>query len=178
MKHVVNIIFAFIVLSAVIVAGVGSYRSHQFSMGTESHTYYDEEVVLICTPREWVPPETVPEIHLSSYETYTQEEIWLLSQLAMAEARGEDAVGQALVIRTVLNRCEKTGRSIEEVIYARGQFATGTIGNYEPNENNLEAIRMVIYEDWDESEGCIYFNAHGYSLGKPLFKHGGHYFSK
>ena len=178
MKHVVNIAFALIVLSAVIVAGVGSYRSHQFSMGTESHTYYDEEVVLICTPREWVPPETVPEIHLSSYETYTQEEIWLLSQLAMAEARGEDAVGQALVIRTVLNRCEKTGRSIEEVIYARGQFATGTIGNYEPNENNLEAIRMVIYEDWDESEGCIYFNADGYSLGKPLFKHGGHYFSK
>ena len=178
MKHVVNIIFAFIVLSVVIVAGVGSYRSHQFSMGTESHTYYDEEVILICTPREWVPPETVPEIHLSTYQTYTQEEIWLLSQLAMAEARGEDAVGQALVIRTVLNRCEKTGRSIEEVIYARGQFATGTIGNYEPNENNLEAIRMVIYEDWDESEGCIYFNAHGYSLGKPLFKHGGHYFSK
>ena len=178
MKRIAEIVASLIVLICTAIAGYGSLKYHNQPMTTESHTYYAEDVIITCTPREWVPPETVPEIHLASYQLYTQEEIYLLSQLAMAEARGEDAIGQALVIRTVLNRCERTGKSIEEVIYARGQFATASIGTYEPNANNLQAVRMVIYEDWDESDGCIYFNAEGYSIGTPLFKHGGHYFSK
>ena len=178
MKHLLNILFVFITTAAVIAAAIGSLKSHSFSMTTESHIYYAEDVVLTRHDRQWTPPATVPEIRLSSYQTFTNEEIYLLSQLAMAESRGEDAIGQALVIRTVLNRCEKYGKSIEEVIYARGQFATGTIGTYEPNENNLKAIRMVIYEDWDESEGCLYFSADGYNGPEPLFVHQHHYFSK
>lgn len=178
MKHILNILFTIIIMIVTAIACIGSYKSHHHPMTTESHIYYDEDVVLICTPREWVPPQTVPEIHLCTYETYTPDEIWLLAQLAMEEARGEDAIGQALVIRTVLNRCEKNGKSIEETIYARGQFSTSGIGAYTPNENCLEAIRMVIYEDWDESQGCLYFSADGYNGKEHLFKHGGHYFSR
>ena len=172
--RILNILFTILVFSLVAIAGIGSYKSQYPKMTTESHIYYSEEVVIEKTPNVIV---RVPEVRLATFRSYTEEELYLLSQLAMAEARGEDAVGQALVMRTVLNRCEKNGRTIKENIYASGQFATSTIGRYEPNENNCKAIRMIL-EGWDESEGCIYFNAEGYSYGEPLFTHGGHYFSK
>ena len=178
MKHILNILLSIVIMICTAIACIGSYKSHHHPMTTESHIYYDEEVVLICTPHEWNPPAEIPEIHFSTFETYTPDEIWLLAQLAMEESRGEDAIGQALVIRTVLNRCEKYDRSIEEIIYATGQFSTHGIGTYTPNENCLEAIRMVIYEDWDESNGCLYFSANGYNGKEHLFKHGGHYFSR
>ena len=170
MKH----LFTILVFSMVAIAGIESYKSQYPKMTTESHIYYSEEIVIEETPNVIV---RVPEVRLATFRSYTEEELYLLSQLAMAESRGEDAVGQALVMRTVLNRCEKNGRTIKENIYAPGQFATASIGTYEPNENNLKAIRMIL-EGWDESEGCIYFNAKGYSYGEPLFTHGGHFFSR
>ena len=169
-----NILFTILVFSMVAIVGIGSYKSQVPKMTTESHIYYSEEIVIEQTPNVIV---RVPEVRLATFRSYTEEELYLLSQLAMAESRGEDAVGQALVMRTVLNRCERNGRTIKENIYAPGQFATASIGTYEPNENNRKAIRMIL-EGWDESEGCIYFNAKGYSYGEPLFTHGGHYFSK
>ena len=133
----------------------------------------DEEVIY-CFPEE---EYKVPVIHLSSYYSLSFEEMDLLQQLAMVEARGEDAIGQALVMRVVINRAMKHNKSIEEIIYAQGQFSTYGIGSYTPNENNNEAIGLIV-DGWDESEGALYFCADGYNGKEPLFQYGGHYFSK
>lgn len=119
----------------------------------------------------------VPIIRRSSYYSLTFEEMDLLQQLAMIEARGEDAKGQALVMRVVINRAIKWNKSIEEIIYATGQFSTYGMGSHTPNENNNEAIGLIV-DGWDESEGALYFCADGYNGKEPLFQYGGHYFSK
>lgn len=119
----------------------------------------------------------VPIIRMCVYYPLTFREMDLLQQLAMEEARGEDAKGQALVMRVVINRAIKWNKSIEEIIYATGQFSTYGIGSYVPNEANNEAIGMIV-DGWDESEGALYFCADGYNGKEPLFKYGGHYFSK
>lgn len=119
----------------------------------------------------------VPIIRMCVYYPLTFREMDLLQQLGMEEARGEDAKGQALVMRVVINRAIKWNKSIEEIIYATGQFSTYGIGSYVPNEANNEAIGMII-DGWDESEGALYFCADGYNGKEPLFQYGGHYFSK
>lgn len=119
----------------------------------------------------------VPYIRRSTYVNLTFEEMDLLQQIAMCEARGEDAKGQALVMRVVINRSRKTGKSIYDTIYARGQFATSGMGSYIPNEANNEAIGLIT-DGWDESRGALFFSADGYNGKEPLFKHGNHYFSK
>jgi len=133
----------------------------------------DEEIIYYFAEEGY----KVPVIRLSFYYSLTFKEMDLLQQLAMEEARGEDAKGQALVMRVVINRAIKWNKSIEEIIYATGQFSTYGIGSYVPNEANNEAIGMIV-DGWDESEGALYFCADGYNGKEPLFKYGGHYFSK
>lgn len=123
------------------------------------------------------PVPEIPIIRTSSYVNLTFEEMDLLQQIAMCEARGEDAKGQALVMRVVINRSRKTGKSIYDTIYSRGQFSTNDMGTYIPNENNNEAIGLIT-DGWDESEGALYFCNYGYNGKEPLFKYGNHYFSK
>ena len=61
----------------------------------------------------------------------SQQDKELLKRLALAEARGEGVVGQALVIRSVLNRQEAirnganfntTSPEIRDIVYATGQY--------------------------------------------------------
>ena len=114
---------------------------------------------------------------IHDYIDLTEEEKDLLCQITMAEAEGEDTEGKALVMRVVLNRCEKHSMSVRAVIYKPNQFAVGKLPK-EKNEDVLEALNMVL-NGWDESDGALFFNAKGYSkYGDPLFQHGGHYFSK
>ena len=102
----------------------------------------------------------------------------LIVRLMMAEASGEDLIGKALIACVVLNRLEdgRYGDSVEEVIYAQGQFYTAGMFQ-EPTPECYEALDIVLY-GWDGSRGALYFCATGYNGAVPLFKHGGHYFSK
>ena len=131
----------------------------------------------------------VPIIRTSEFVNLTFEEMDLLQQIAMAEARGEDEIGQALVMLTVLNRSELSGLSIKEVIYAPGQYTTvlsDKFGHYIPNENNSKALAMILDgwdetdfdSKWDTNEKVYYFCADGYPIyGNIGFKYEGHYFN-
>jgi len=125
---------------------------------------------------EWCAPANVPLVRTSQFVNLTYEEMDLLEAIAMAEARGEDSKGKALVMRVVLNRSLEKGKSIKEIIYAPNQFYTA--GMTEGDEGCHEALAMVM-DGWDESQGALYFCSKGYSrYGEPLFQYGGHYFSK
>ena len=130
----------------------------------------------------------IPVIHLNNYYHLTFEEQELLQQIAMAEARGEDAIGQALVMRAVINRYEMNNSSIREEIFKDGQFYVIGFGHYVPNDENNKALAMVLdgwnetmletEEEWDRTKKVFYFGADGYPVyGEHAFRYGGHWFS-
>ena len=114
------------------------------------------------------------------------EESEMLARIAMAEAEGEDVEGKALVILVVLNRVwsDKFPDSIEEVITQERQFTAYENGRYdrlEPDEGCWDALGMVMYDHWDESQGALYFESERESIWhrdnlKRLFRHGNHIF--
>lgn len=176
-RWIAFIYFTIIVMLLILAACIGSYQSHDYTMSTENPEPRYEEVIELEYPEPEYEPAPIPAIRLSNYYEISFADRDLLQQLAMAEARGEDAFGQACVMRVVLNRAEKKGLSIQEIIYSPGQFATESLGHYIPNDNCNEALEMIL-NGWDETQGAIYFCADGYNGKEPLFKYGGHYFSK
>lgn len=114
------------------------------------------------------------------------EDAYLLAKIAMAEAEGEDVKGKALVILVVLNRVwsDKFPDSISEVIFQDGEFSpvgSGRFDRLEPSRECYEALEMVWLNQWDESQGALYFESKGKSDWhrnnlKYLFRHGNHYF--
>ena len=99
------------------------------------------------------------------------EDSYLLAKIAMAEAEGEGVEGKAMVIMVVLNRVWAEGfpDSIEDVIFDYNeekdiyQFSPVAPGGRwwttEPDEECYEALRIIMVEKWDESEGALYFEA-------------------
>ena len=77
---------------------------------------------------------------------YSDYEVNLLALLTMAEAEGEPEYGQRLVIDTVLNRIDTPGfaKSIEGVIYERGQFSSmwdGRVQQVSVTDNMVQLVR-------------------------------------
>lgn len=134
-------------------------------------------------------PEETPYQSMVASRDWDAEESYLLAKIAMAEAEGEDTEGKALVIMVVLNRVwsDKFPDSIEEVIMQRNQFSVTQEGGrwwrVEPDEDCYKALDMVMTEQWDESQGALYFESEGKSTWHQdnleyLFQHGKHYFYK
>lgn len=97
------------------------------------------------------------------FAEYTTEELDMLVQIAMAEAEGEDVEGKAYVIRVVLNRVEhsKFPDTISEVIYQPNQFTSVRSRRWqlEPNEECYDALDLVFHDNWDDSNGALFFEA-------------------
>ena len=109
----------------------------------------------------------------------------LLAKIAMAEAGCEDVEGKALVILTVMNRVESDEfpDTVSEVLYQEGQFSPVGDGfdMVEPDNECYEALQLVQAEQWDESQGALYFESEGKSSWHRnnlqfLFQHGNHCF--
>lgn len=105
---------------------------------------------------------------------WSTDEAYLLAKIAMAEAEGESTEGKAMVIMVVLNRVYAEGfeNTIEEVIFehhtnSKGkevyQFTPVQPGGrwyrVEPDADCWKALRMIEMEQWDESDGALYFEA-------------------
>jgi len=107
----------------------------------------------------------------------TPDEERELKEIAMSEAGNQGIVGKALVMLTVLNRCEKSGQSIHDVIYAPSQYHTA--GMREPDEE-AEIALLMVSAGWDGSQGAVYFSNEGYNdcATIHLFRFGAHYFGK
>lgn len=175
MRQVLEHLFTLLVGIAVGIAGYGSYTHHNKPIETIKTEYvYIEKEPQIVTETVYIEVEPEP-----FYRNLTAEECDLLEQIAYAEARGEGVRGMVMVMNVVLNRVEAPGfgDTIEEVIFAQGQFYTdGMTPNV--SEECHEAMSLVL-EGADFSQGALYFNKYGYRNGKePLFQYKNHYFSK
>ncbi len=111
-------------------------------------------------------------------------EMELISQLVQAEAGNQSLDGKRLVVDVVLNRVAdpRFPDTVEEVIFADKQFSVILDGAWDKAAWNMsdeafEAVKLE-YEKQTNTD-VLYFCATGYiPKTKPLFKEGGHYFSK
>lgn len=194
MKRFVTIAWMVLVAMVTVIACVGSYKTHNFSIQEKpvTESYVAErfcEIEYVEIPMIVEEEQTfseVPLIRTSAYVNLTFEEMDLLEHIAMAEAEGEDTIGKALVMITVLNRSRHDGKSIYDVIYRQGQFATYRM-YIEPTDDCHEALAMVM-DGWNEKDiefengleehiPIRWFSADGYPIyGQHCFKYGGHYF--
>ena len=193
MKRFVTIAWMVLIAMVTAIACVGSYKAHNFSIQEKpvSESYVPErfceiEYVEIPMVEEEQVFSEVPLIRTSAYVNLTFEEMNLLEHIAMAEAEGEDTIGKALVMITILNRSRHDGKSIYDVIYRQGQFATHRM-YIEPTDDCHEALAMVM-DGWNEKDiefenglgeyvPIRWFSADGYPIyGHHYFKYGGHYF--
>ena len=179
MKRNLEIIFTFIIGVAFGVVFYGTYKAHTQTQiaskpeNTIEYVYLEKEPEVFT---EVIYIEAEPE---EFFLNLTAEECDLLEQIAFAEAQGEGVRGMVLVMNVVLNRVEANGYgdSIEEVIFAEGQFYTAGMTPNVSDECH-EALALVL-EGADFSQGALYFNKYGYREGKePLFQYGNHYFTK
>lgn len=172
MKGYLNQIGTFLIGIFIGVLITGSYFSHDYTMSTKPEStvyiYYSNE-------SNEVAENEIPTDEF--YRTFTEEEIDLLEQIAMAEAENQGTKGKALVMCVVLNRAEQTGQSIKDVIYKPHAFYTE--GMKAGDDECHEAIAMIC-DGWDESEGALYFCSTGWNRygDEHLFKYNGHWFSK
>lgn len=129
------------------------------------------------------------EVSVIDDQNWSNKESDILLRIAMAEAEGEGTEGKALVMRVVLNRVadEEFPDDVENVVFQQGQFQpvsdNGRYWNVEPDAECYKALYMVQCENWDETEGALYFCRTGSSPWMEnnteyLFTIGNHSFYK
>lgn len=108
---------------------------------------------------------------------FSPEEEYELMAIAMSEAGNQGLVGKMLVMNTVINRMERDGMTVHEVIYAPNQYHTA--GMCDPDEE-CEIALLMVAAGWDGSQGAIYFCNNGYNAygDTQLFRFRDHWFSK
>lgn len=108
---------------------------------------------------------------------FSPEEEYELMAIAMSEAGNQGLVGKMLVMNTVINRMERDGVTVHEVIYAPNQYHTA--GMCDPDEE-CEIALLMVAAGWDGSQGAIYFCNNGYNAygDTQLFRFRDHWFSK
>lgn len=172
-----EVLKCFIACLIIIAWGIGIY-------GTASaHTYelpkkpVNESYEIVELPEPEKVEQVTPEVRMSTFRTYTQEDQAILEGIARAEANNQGIEGMLLVMNVVMNRCDRSGQSISEVVYAPNQFYTA--GMCEGNDESFKAL-MLLMQDVDYSQGALYFCSTGWNQygNEHLFKFGDHYFSK
>ncbi|MCM1221214.1 MAG: cell wall hydrolase [Lachnospiraceae bacterium] len=142
----------------------------------------------IAEGTETVMPKEVIDTYCSGIIELNWDEAYMLTQIAMVEAEGEDTEGKALVMLVVLNRVksEDFPDSVRDVIYDERQFVPVSSAGFnetEPSNDCWKALDMITIEGWNQSKGALYFESektaswHSEQL-EFLFTHGNHNFYK
>lgn len=112
----------------------------------------------------------------------SDDEVWLLGLVCVAESEDQSEEGKRLVIDTVLNRVESDEfpDTIEDVVYQKSQFSSMWNGRADRCVVTDEYRDLVMSELKERTNSdVLYFRTGHYcSWGDPLFKVGDHYFSK
>lgn len=165
-KIIMVSIAAVIILSAVIISWAfdGSRATEEIQVAQIEKMSTEEPE----PTKEIEDPVKFQDQHSMDWDA---DENYLLAKIAMAEAEGEGVEGKAMVIMVVLNRVWAEGfpDSIEDVIFDHNeqkgiyQFSPVAPGGRwwttEPDEECYEALRIIMVDRWDESEGALYFEA-------------------
>ena len=117
----------------------------------------------------------------------TARELDMLERIVWAEARGEDDIGQILVVNVIFNRIadHRFHNCVESVIFAPGQFTPVTNGQFAratPNDRIRTNVQRALNGE-DFSRGATFFRMIRGAAGSwhqrslhHLFDHGTHRF--
>jgi N-acetylmuramoyl-L-alanine amidase len=136
-----------------------------------------EEVIVSEPILEPEPEPMEPELPL------TDEEIYLVALVTVAEAEGESVEGKRLVIDTILNRANSDHSywpdNVTDVIYQPHQFTSMWNGRVDRSVVTDDVIQLVEEELISQTNyDVVYFRTSHYSnYGTPMFQVGNHYFS-
>lgn len=164
-------------------AEIAALREENLTLAGEK-MMLEEELAIVCEENVALEEEIAYLHYLlddpmtlfgNNFVELTPEEEVELMQIAMAEAGNQGLVGKMLVMNTVLNRMERDGMSVHEVIYAPNQYYTAGMGGY---DEECEVALLMVTAGWDGSQGAYYFCNEGYNGSIPLFRFRGHWFSK
>lgn len=150
---------------------------------TASAIEYDtDSVVFPNVNRTEIVEEKVEEpidIETKKCYTFNEQEKYILLHIGNAEAGNQGAEGVALVMNVVMNRANKWGMTVEQVVFQRGQFTPVSNGSYwrEPCADCYKALEMV-ENGWDESEGALYFCEGWFSWASYVKSYSSHNFFK
>lgn len=177
---VVWAISAFCIMMLGVSTDIGGNRSSNneeiavmYNLDFVKMTDYDISVLLDAEEVE----EPEPYYEVTDYERE------LLERLVYHEGNTESLECQKAIVSVVFNRLydeyHRFGSSIEEVIYAPGQF---TVASYlfenEPNETNKEAVDWVIWNGPSIDEKIQFFRSKYYfSWVEPAMEIDNTYFS-
>ena len=103
-----------------------------------------------CNAGTIIPPPILLPIPA---QTYSPDDVDLLSQVIYGEARGLAADEQRLVVWTVLNRLDKWGGTIETIVTAPNQF----VGYHPDNPVTMEHWRLCleVLQQWERGESAV-----------------------
>lgn len=153
---------AMILLTAQVTVVLKADNKAEASTYTATQAVQDE---YIETGSDTEIPESDAEYVSASEndQNWNNKDSDILLRIAMAEAEGEGTEGKALVMKVVLNRVEdrEFPNSVEGVVFQPGQFEPvlddGRYWNVEPDAECYKALYMVQCENWDDTEGALYF---------------------
>ena len=155
-----------IVIHGSVTAWNESYEESKQPEPVVEYVYIESEPEVIT---EYIPYEE------PFYRNFTEEDKDLLCDMAMREAEGEDAIGQAMVMYVVLNRAEAYGQTIKQVCESDAFKSSRSRSGKTPNEECLKALALV-EEGWTPKP--LWFRAgHYHNFGTPLYQVNNHYFS-
>lgn len=91
----------------------------------------------------------------------TAEEEQLLMRVASLEAGNQGWIGMALVMNVILNRRQAWGKSINELVYDKGQFSVVVSEKWNNGFIAAEApiALQAVKDGWDGSQGALFFCA-------------------
>jgi spore germination cell wall hydrolase CwlJ-like protein len=90
---------------------------------------------------------------------YTAEDEDLLARLICAEARGDTVIGMQAVGRVVVLRMKDYGQTLEEVIFAPGQFTPAKyLSSVSASPDCIQASHDVLFNGADPFDGSVSYH--------------------
>lgn len=94
-------------------------------------------------------------------QDYSEADLYWLSRIVSAEAKGEPIKGQMAVANVVLNRVESENfpNTIKEVVFQKGQFCPVTSGSIydKPYDSAIESATRVLKGERVLEDDVLYF---------------------
>lgn len=104
--------------------------------------------------------KTLAKLNVTTENTNTSSDVYLLARCIYGEARGEVYLGKVAVGAVILNRVKNANfpNSVSGVIYQPGAFDAVSDGqiNLTPDEECIRAARDA-FGGWDPTNGCLYY---------------------
>jgi N-acetylmuramoyl-L-alanine amidase len=132
----------------------------RFGMKVDGVAGAKTKLRLYNATKNWAPGATGGSGGLPSGQSFSDQEIRIMSQAVYGEARGEPYVGQVAVAAVILNRVRSSSfpNTVSGVIFQPRAFTAVADGQIwlTPNDTSLRAVRDAI-NGWDPTGNALYY---------------------